>query len=71
MDGAIARLIQNLSQAEIPLSLLSQYMPIQYTKIRAGLLRNAPVELIYDRIINCIDEYAYGCGRKAGQPDSI
>lgn len=65
LDAAIKRLIDNLSGIDIPLALLSQYMPIQYTKIRRGILRKDPESLIRDRITNCIDEYAYGCGRSA------
>ena len=34
-------------------------MPIQYTKVREGLLENNPEALIIDRIINTIDEYLY------------
>lgn len=63
LDNAISGLIDNLSSVEIPLTLLSQYLPIQYTKVRAGVIPNTPEGLIRDRIINCIDEYAYACGR--------
>ena len=53
-------LIHNLQTLdEIPLNLISQFMPIQYTKIREGLLKNTPEELIKDRICNTIDEYLF------------
>lgn len=32
-------------------------MPIQYTKIRKGLLKNEPAALVKDWVVNCIDEY--------------
>lgn len=64
VEQAIQRLIKNLNQMVIPITLLSQYMPIQYTKVRNGVLGNDPQSLIKDRIINCLDEYGYGCGRK-------
>ena len=49
---AADRLIGNLRTVGIPLNLLSQFMPIQYTKVREGELKNDPVELMEDRIIN-------------------
>ena len=60
VEAAADRLLTNLRTLGIPLTLLSQFMPIQYTKVREGYLKNDPVELIEDRIINTIDEYLYG-----------
>ena len=60
VSEAADRLLNNLRENGIPLNLLSQFMPIQYTKVREGYLKNDPVELIEDRIINTIDEYLYG-----------
>lgn len=60
VEAAADRLLTNLRILGIPLNLLSQFMPIQYTKVREGYLKNDPVELIEDRIINTIDEYLYG-----------
>ena len=44
----------------VPLNLLSQFMPIQYTKVREGQLENRPEALVMDRVANTIDEYLYG-----------
>ena len=52
-------MIANLRKSGIPLSVLSQFMPIQYTKVREGQLENDPEALIKDRIVNTIDEYLY------------
>ena len=57
---AIELMMKNLKSVQIPLTLISEYMPIQYTKIRNGLLKNDPESLVKDRVINCIDEYLYG-----------
>ena len=57
---ALDLLINNLKSVTIPLTLISQYLPIQYTKIRNGLLNNDPESLVKDRVVNCIDEYLYG-----------
>lgn len=64
VEAAKDRLISNLRTLGIPLNLLSQFMPIQYTKVREGLLENDPVALVEDRIINTIDEYLYATHQK-------
>jgi len=57
VKDSINRLIINLSYIEIPLTLISQFMPVQYEKIRDGLLENNPLSLIKDKIINVLDDY--------------
>jgi len=57
---AIKRLVSNLNEP-IALPLLSQFMPIQYTRVRNGTLENNVNELIPDRIGDCIDDYIYAC----------
>ena len=64
VEKASERLISNLRTTGVPLNLLSQFMPIQYTKVREGLLENDPVALIEDRITNTIDEYLYATHQK-------
>ncbi len=59
---AVDRLLQNLKSIEIPLTLLSQFMPIQYGKIRKGLLRNDVESLVLDRIADVLDDYSYAVG---------
>ncbi len=54
---ATALLLENLSRETIPLSLLSQYMPLQYQQVRQRRLKNEPVALLKDRVVNCLDEY--------------
>ena len=58
------KLIANLREEGISLAVLSQFMPIQYTKVREGALENDPEALIRDRIINCIDEYLFASHQK-------
>lgn len=57
-------LISNLRENGVPLNLLTQFMPIQYTKVREGIIENDPESLIIDRIINTIDEYLYATNQK-------
>lgn len=54
---SIALLLDNLSKTEIPLTLLNQYMPVQYRKIREGRLKNDPVALLKDKIGDVIEDY--------------
>lgn len=53
------RLFENFKDG-VPLGVLSQFMPIAYTKVREGRLANNPFDLVKDRVIYTIDEYLYG-----------
>ena len=55
-------MLSNLESVKIPLTLISQYMPVQYAKIRNGLLDNDPESLVKDRVVNCIDTYLEATG---------
>lgn len=59
VQNSVTRLLQNLKTVTIPFSLLSEYMPIQYRKVRNGVLANDPESLLKDRVVNCIDDYLY------------
>jgi D-tagatose-1,6-bisphosphate aldolase subunit GatZ/KbaZ len=56
---ALELLIRNLSGSAIPLSLISQYMPIQYRHVREGSLAPEVLALRKDRVVDCIDEYLF------------
>lgn len=62
VQQALARLLNNLRQHPAPLTLLSQFLPAQYEKVRAGILPNTPAELINDKITTVVADYAYACG---------
>jgi D-tagatose-1,6-bisphosphate aldolase subunit GatZ/KbaZ len=64
VEVSLHTLISNLRGTEVPLSLLSQFMPEQYRKIRAGVLQNDPEDLIRDRIMDHLREYAYAVGNR-------
>ena len=57
--AAREKMIANLRKDGVSLASLSQFMPIQYTKVREGVLENDPEALIKDRIMNTIDEYCF------------
>jgi D-tagatose-1,6-bisphosphate aldolase subunit GatZ/KbaZ len=65
VKAALDRMIQNLKSVTIPMTLISEFMPVQYNKIRNGKLKNDPECLIKDRVINCIDEYLYAANPNA------
>lgn len=57
--GALEQLLRNLNSQEIPLGLLSQHMPKQYSKVRSGKLKLRAEDLLMDRVGDCIDDYLY------------
>lgn len=62
--SAFKRLLTNLGDRPLPLSLISEYMPRQYGRVRAGEMRNHPRELLLGRVMDVLDDYQFGCGRQ-------
>ena len=56
--NALDVLIRNLSENNIPLSLISQFFPNQYWQVREKLIVNNPVNLIHNKIGEVLDYYA-------------
>jgi D-tagatose-1,6-bisphosphate aldolase subunit GatZ/KbaZ len=54
----LKQLFQNLSAEKIPLSVLSQFMPLQYERVRNGELSGVPAALIQDSIRKVLRIYA-------------
>ena len=59
--AAVDRLFDNLAGAEIPLPLLSQFLPAQYNAVRAGNLSPEPKRLVIDRIMEVTSAYSAAC----------
>ncbi len=59
VQKAFSKLIENLEKEEIPLSLLSQYMPLEYTEVREGRLSRSPYELLLHHIKLTVRDYLY------------
>ncbi|WP_019893460.1 class II D-tagatose-bisphosphate aldolase, non-catalytic subunit [Allobaculum stercoricanis] len=59
VKAAMDKMFENLRKEGINLAALSQFMPMQYTKVREGVLQNDPAELVKDRVKNTIDEYRF------------
>ncbi len=65
VQAAVAKLIGNLQSIDIPLVMLSRYLPEQYAAIRAGAIAPLLQDLIVHRIREVIRMYANAC-RSAG-----
>jgi D-tagatose-1,6-bisphosphate aldolase subunit GatZ/KbaZ len=60
--AAQKQLMKNLEQ-HLPESLISQFLPNQYTRLRAGRLAKDPRSLAVDRVTNVLELYMdAGCG---------
>jgi D-tagatose-1,6-bisphosphate aldolase subunit GatZ/KbaZ len=59
VQESLKLLLANLGTAEIPLSILSQYMPVQYGHVRDGVIDASVHALIKDRVMGCVKDYLY------------
>ncbi len=59
VNYSLEKMINNLKQVDIPLTLVSQYMHNQYKKIRSGKMELTVENLLKDRIGEYIDDYVY------------
>lgn len=62
VNYSLEKMIDNLKQVDIPLTLVSQYMHNQYKKIRSGKMELTVENLLKDRIGEYIDDYIYAVG---------
>jgi D-tagatose-1,6-bisphosphate aldolase subunit GatZ/KbaZ len=63
VQAALERLLANLGRAPVPLTLLSQFLPVQYQHVRTGKLANDLAALILDRIEGVLSDYRSACGQ--------
>ena len=61
VESARKTLLANLDARGIPLPLISQFLPVQYERIRAGHLEPAPQALVLDRVRDALRPYARAC----------
>jgi D-tagatose-1,6-bisphosphate aldolase subunit GatZ/KbaZ len=54
-------LLANLTAHQIPLTLLSQFLPLQYVAIREERLENDPYKLLLDGVAHVLRDYAHAC----------
>jgi D-tagatose-1,6-bisphosphate aldolase subunit GatZ/KbaZ len=58
---ALKRLLENLERRPIPASLISQFLPVQYGHLRQGIISSRPIDLIYDKVWETAQDYAWAC----------
>ena len=61
VDAARLQLLANLDRTGIPLPLLSQFLPNQYERLRAGELLTTAEDLVIDRVRDAMRPYARAC----------
>ena len=64
VSESVVKLISNLSKTEIPLTLISQFLPNQYGEIRNGKIDNNIEKIIYSKIEDVLKVYQYATGGK-------
>jgi D-tagatose-1,6-bisphosphate aldolase subunit GatZ/KbaZ len=62
VEESLRRLLENLRSLSIPGSLVSQFLPEQYARVRAGVLKNDPEWLLRDRIMSVLWDYSRAVG---------
>jgi D-tagatose-1,6-bisphosphate aldolase subunit GatZ/KbaZ len=61
IDAARQTLLANLDRTGIPLPLISQFLPVQYDRIRTGRLESTAQALVIDRVRDALRPYARAC----------
>ncbi len=61
VEAALNRLLSNLDANPPPLTLVSQYLPLQYEAIRAGRIRLRARELVLHAIETVLQQYSAAC----------
>ena len=59
VSAAASTLLANLDREGIPLALLSQYLPAQFQRVRAGKIPLRAEDLLIDHVGGWIDDYLY------------
>jgi D-tagatose-1,6-bisphosphate aldolase subunit GatZ/KbaZ len=71
VQDEIARLFDNLGERPIPLTLVSQYLPLEYEAIRSGELQALAERMIHHRIRRVVRVYADACALRPQTPLSF
>ena len=61
VDAARRNLLANLDRTGIPMPLISQFLPYQYDRIRAGELEPVAQAMVIDRIRDAMRPYSRAC----------
>jgi D-tagatose-1,6-bisphosphate aldolase subunit GatZ/KbaZ len=61
VQAALGKLLVNLGKRNIPLPLISQYLPSVFAEIRKGCFPNHPYSIIHLAIQTVLENYHYAC----------
>ncbi|TGB82614.1 tagatose-bisphosphate aldolase subunit GatZ [Escherichia sp. E3659] len=61
IKNSVETMMANLEGVDIPLGMISQYLPKQFERIQSGELSAIPHQLIMDKIYDVLRAYRYGC----------
>jgi D-tagatose-1,6-bisphosphate aldolase subunit GatZ/KbaZ len=67
----IGRLLANLGHQALPVTLLSQFLPLECAAVREGVLPSRPEDLIRHHIQAVLREYAQACGFKTSLANQL
>jgi D-tagatose-1,6-bisphosphate aldolase subunit GatZ/KbaZ len=59
VNNSLTKLLNNLSVCDIPVTLISQFLPEAYEAVRNGEIKNTPDSLIINRISKVLSNYNY------------
>ena len=62
LESARLTLFDNLQKRTIPMSLLSQYMPVQFNQVCEGIITPQPLQLVHSSIQQVAGIYSRACG---------
>ena len=57
--SAVDKLFENLDRVDIPLSLLHQYMPIEYDAVVLGNIKKKAKDMLIEHVMNVLRDYEY------------
>jgi D-tagatose-1,6-bisphosphate aldolase subunit GatZ/KbaZ len=63
---ACEAMLERLSRARIPLTLLSQYLPHEHEAVREGRVKPAPPAILLEGVGRALRPYLAACGLRAG-----
>src|SRR5260221_668923 len=61
VQQAVAKLMENIDSAQIPETMLSQYLPEQYLAMRSGTVLSCAEELLLHKVRTALAPYADAC----------
>lgn len=71
ITAATEALLRSLDEVGIPLPLLSQHLPLQYERVREGLLPNRAEDIVLDRVRDVLRPYSAAVAPRERLADAV